>query len=397
MNWSKQGAALLSVFSNITLTLGKVVVGIATGSVSILSEAIHSGIDLLASLIALFSVRFSDQPADQDHPYGHGKIENVSGVVEGLLIFIAAGWIVAESVHKLRHGGELESLGLGVLIMGFSAVVNTLVSGLLYRVARRTNSVALEADAAHLRTDVYTSAGVFAAIGLIYLSHEFWDFHLDFLDPIIALGVAAFILGVAWRITRKSFVPLLDARAVAEEKQIQGILAQYRGQVSHFHQMRTRRSGSTLHVDLHMGLPGERQLAEAHALSHEIKARIQQALPQAQVLIHVEPPAGPGGVRLDQECECRGQMLVAENGFEVKRLELDPAQQVPSHQHPDCSIRWLVVKGEALVTCGRTESRLGPGEEIGIPAGQVCSLSNPGPERLVLVEILVKSPRSQSP
>ena len=117
MKWSKQGAALLSVASNITLTAGKVVVGIMTGSVSILSEAIHSGIDLLASLIALFSVRYSDVPADQDHPYGHGKIENVSGVIEGLLIFFAAGWIVAESIHKLIDGTELTDLRLGVAVM----------------------------------------------------------------------------------------------------------------------------------------------------------------------------------------------------------------------------------------------------------------------------------------
>lgn len=391
MNRDKQGAALLSVVSNLLLTGSKVAVGIVSGSVGIISEAIHSGIDLLASFIAFFSVRYSDQPADQGHPYGHGKIENVSGVVEGLLIFLAAGWIIAESVHKLRHGGRLESLGLGVLVMGVSALVNLAVSRYLYQVARRTDSVALEADAAHLRTDVYTSAGVFAAVGLIYLSHRFWDFHLDFLDPLIALGVAAFILSVAGRITRKSFLPLLDARAVVEEKRIQEILAPYRERVSHFHQMRTRRSGSALHVDLHMGLPGDRQLAEAHALSHEIKAQIQAALPHAQVLIHVEPPEGKDRFQLDPQCECRDQVVWTESAMEVKRCELAPTRRLQSRAPSGFPLRVMVATGEAEFFTGRTEKTLRPGQEMEIPAGQTYSVSNSGREPLVWLEIMLRT------
>ena len=396
MKWSKQGAALLSVASNITLTAGKVVVGIMTGSVSILSEAIHSGIDLLASLIALFSVRYSDVPADQDHPYGHGKIENVSGVIEGLLIFFAAGWIAAESIHKLIDGTQLTDLRLGVAIMAVSAVLNTLVSRLLYRVARRTDSVALEADAAHLSTDVITSAGVFAAVGAIYSVHALWDVHLDVLDPIIAMGVAAFILNVAWRITRKSFVPLLDRRAEPEEKQVEQILQEYNGRVSHFHKMRTRRSGSTLHVDLHMGLPGDRHLAEAHALSGEIKARIQQALPRAQVLIHLEPPAGDGAVTMSNgdrgpAVRYQGQVLVAGDSAEVKRLELKPGQHLRWPGTPGHSVRWIVVNGGAVVRWDKVEKRVGTGEEVSPPADRACEIWNPGREPLVLVEIQIKA------
>ena len=395
MNWSKQGAAWLSVASNIILTLGKLVVGIMTGSVSILSEAIHSGIDLLASLIALFSVRYSDVPADQDHPYGHGKIENVSGVIEGLLIFFAAGWIAAESIHKLIDGTQLTDLRLGVAIMAISAVLNLLVSRLLYRVAHRTGSVALEADAAHLRTDVYTSAGVFAAVGAIFSAHALWDVHLDVLDPIIAFGVAAFILNVAWRITRKSFVPLLDRRADPEERQVEEILKEYSGRVSHFHKIRTRRSGSTLHVDLHMGLPGDRHLAEAHDLSGEIKARIQQALPRAQVLIHLEPPVGDGGLTLSDGAGSRsryqGQVLVAGDGAEVKRLELAPGQRLSRARTQGPSVRWMVVNGEAVVTWDQAEKRLRTGEEVTPPIDRTCEILNPGREPLVLIEIQIKA------
>ena len=395
MNWSKQGAALLSVASNLALTSGKIVAGILTGSVSILSEAIHSGIDLLASCIALFSVRYSDVPADQDHPYGHGKIENVSGVIEGLLIFFAAGWIVAESIHKLIDGTELTDLRLGVAVMAASAVLNTLVSRLLYRVARRTDSVALEADAAHLSTDVITSAGVFAAVGAIYSVHALWDVHLDVLDPLVAIGVAAFILNVAWRITRKSFVPLLDRRAEKEEEQVRRILQEYEGRVSHFHKVRTRRSGSTLHVDMHMGLPGDRHLAEAHALSGEIKARIQESLPRAQVLIHLEPPAGKGEFTLSDSgkgpAHYLDQILVAGDGGEVKRLELKPGQRLSRSGAPSPPARCFVVNGEATVICDGVEQRLRTGEEITLAPGRACEIQSSGRDPLVLVEIQRKA------
>ena len=165
----KLRVALLSVVSNITLVLLKLVTGLASGSVSILSEAVHSGSDLLASLIAFFSVKTASQPADSKHPFGHGKIENISGTVEALLIFLAAAWIIWEAIDKLVHPQPIETLGWGIGVMLASTLVNIAVSEMLFTVGRETDSVALEADAWHLRTDVYTSAGVMVSLALIWL------------------------------------------------------------------------------------------------------------------------------------------------------------------------------------------------------------------------------------
>ncbi|MHB1167656.1 MAG: cation diffusion facilitator family transporter, partial [Carboxydocellales bacterium] len=153
---------------------------LSMGSVSVLSEAVHSGIDLVAALIAYFSVQKASEPADEEHPYGHGKIENVSGTIEAVLIFGAAVYIINESIHKLQVGGEVEGLGLGSVIMGISAIVNWIISSRLYKVAKETDSVALEADALHLRTDVYTSLGVL--IGLVAIKIT----GLNILDPLFA-------------------------------------------------------------------------------------------------------------------------------------------------------------------------------------------------------------------
>ena len=180
--------ASLSIISNTCLITMKLIVGIITGSVSILSEAIHSTMDLIAAIISFFSVKISAKPADAEHPYGHGKFENVSGVIESLLIFVASLWIIIEAVKKIISGEEVGSSALGFFVMFFSAGINFLVSKRLYRVAKKTDSIALEADALHLKTDVFTSLGVGAGLLLI------WITKLHFLDPVIAILVALFIL-----------------------------------------------------------------------------------------------------------------------------------------------------------------------------------------------------------
>ena len=193
---AKVSIARLSIVSNTLLIVMKLVVGLISGSVSILSEAIHSSMDLIAALIAFFSVRVSDNPPDSRHPYGHGKIENISGVIESLLIFIAAVWIIVEAVKKLfGERIELDSIALGSIVMLISAIVNTYVSRRLYKVARATNSVALEADALHLKTDIFTSLGVAVGLGLIMATGINW------LDPVIAILVALFIIREAYHLT----------------------------------------------------------------------------------------------------------------------------------------------------------------------------------------------------
>src|SRR5512140_2013178 len=191
----KERVALLSVLSNTTLVVMKLIVGLWIGSVAVISEAIHSGVDLTAAVIALFSVKTSSLPADGKHPFGHGKIENISGTVEALLIFIAAGWIIWESVAKLLLPWPVTTVGWGVAVMFISAVANSVVARKRFRVGKETDSVALIADGWHLRTDVYTSAGVMAGLAVIWIGESlFPDVELHWLDPVAAIGVALLII-----------------------------------------------------------------------------------------------------------------------------------------------------------------------------------------------------------
>lgn len=321
---SKKRVAWLSVASNTLLTIGKLAAGVLTGSVSILSEAAHSAMDLIAAGIATFSVHVADRPPDLDHPYGHEKIENVSGVIEGILIFIAAAWIIHESVDKIIHGVELKHLGPGLIVMAVSAVLNMVVATLLKKTALATRSVALEADAAHLYTDVYTSAGVFVGLAVIKLGEMLFKADLAWLDPVIAIAVALLIISAAYRITRKSFLPLLDVSATPEEmKVIQQLLDQFSGRGADFHKLRTRRAGAALHVDLHMGCRPGVTLEYGHGTSHALKAAIEEALPGAKVLIHVEPSRHTEVLDPDDERirRMREELLDDQRVCEVRDLE----------------------------------------------------------------------------
>lgn len=281
---SKTGVAALSIASNATLTLGKLFVGLSIGSVSVVAEAIHSGVDLLASVIAYFAVRTSARPPDDQYPYGRGKIENVSGTIEAALIFLAAGMIVYEAVGKLLYGMEMPQVDLGLGVMAVSVGANILVSRLLFKVARETDSVALEADAYHLTTDVLTSLGVF--LGLVAVRLTGWTV----LDPVAALVVAVLIVKAAWDITRKSFVDLLDRSLPDGERQlISQILKQHGDRVVGFHQVRTRKAGGDRHVDLHLVVNGEASVSEAHALCDHLERDLHQTLGAGTFSIHVEP------------------------------------------------------------------------------------------------------------
>ncbi|MBN1103488.1 MAG: cation diffusion facilitator family transporter, partial [Deltaproteobacteria bacterium] len=311
----KKHVAWLSVGSNTLLTAGKLAAGLATGSVSILSEAAHSAMDLLAAGIATFSVHVADRPADASHPYGHDKVENVSGVIEGLLVFLAAAWIVYEAVDKLLHGTEIRFLGHGLIVMAVSAIVNLAVATLLKRSAVRNRSVALEADAAHLYTDVYTSAGVFAGLSAISMGRHVFSVELAWLDPVIAIGVALLILSAACRITRKSFLPLMDSPASPEElSAITAVTDGFSAQGADFHKLRTRRAGGSLHVDLHMGCRPGVSLEQGHEISHRVKARIEESVPGARVLIHVEPASSIEVLaETDEQVRCMKEELIKDS------------------------------------------------------------------------------------
>lgn len=289
--------AQLSVASNSLLVAGKVGVGLAIHSVGVLAEAVHSGIDLLAALIAYFSVREASKPADERHPFGHGKIENLSGTVEAGLIFVAAVWILYEATHRLLGHGAVAATGPGLAVMGASAAVNWFVSARLFRAARQTHSVALEADALHLRTDVWTSLGVFA--GLLGIRLTRWQA----LDPLAAIAVALLVLKAAYDLTRTSFLPLLDVSLPREEQEvILKTLEEYRPRYLEVHMLRTRRAGAERHIDLHMVLPKVTPLHESHRLCDEIEAALAARIPHAHVLIHVEPCDQREGLPCDADC-----------------------------------------------------------------------------------------------
>jgi len=273
--------------------VAKLAVGILIGSVSVISEAIHSAVDLLAAIIAWFAVRFSDRPADEHHPYGHGKMENLSGAVEALLIFFAAGWIIWEAVHKLLRGGDVESPGWGIVVMAVSAGLNLAVSANLMRVGRKYDSMALIADGLHLRTDVWTSAGVLG--GLVVIAVVRWfapQAPIAWVDPVSAILVALLIVKAAWDMTRQATGALLDEALPEDEiAEIKGF-ARAESNIRSLHDLRTRKSGAERMVDAHVAVPAELSVYEGHASARRLKDNILERWEQVNVNLHLDPCDG---------------------------------------------------------------------------------------------------------
>ena len=282
----KARAAWVSIAANAMLIVFKLAVGLVSGSIGIISEALHSSSDLIASVIALVSVRAAAKPADPSHRYGHEKVENISGVVEGLLIIGAAVVIVYEACLKIAHGPHLEHVELAIGVMLVSAATNLVVSRwYLSPIARRTDSAALEADAVHHVTDVYTSLGI--AGGLILVRVTGWEYF----DPILAIAVALLIVWTGWRLVDRSTRVLLDEALPDDELELIGEkVAEHRGQlIVGFHRLRSRRAGSKRQIDLHVTVPDDMTVAEAHDVAEHITADIAELLPNSETLVHVEP------------------------------------------------------------------------------------------------------------
>jgi cation diffusion facilitator family transporter len=279
-------AAAVSIASNTFLIALKLFAGAVTGSVAILTEAIHSGIDLIASCIAYFSVRQAEEPADAEHRYGHEKFENVAAAAEGVLILIGSGVIVYAAIRSLIEGAELVSLGIGIGVVAFATVVNLIVSTWLYRQARLSQSAALEGDAAHLRTDAYTSAGVLVGLALAQITGAHW------LDPAIALVIAGAIIVTGTKIVARSWGVLVDEALPPDEQDAirEAIEAFASRGVVGYHQLRTRRAGARRYVDLHVQFRSGTSLEDAHGTAHALQDEIERRLPGGtDVLIHLEP------------------------------------------------------------------------------------------------------------
>jgi len=294
---TKFGAARLSVASNSLLIVLKIAAGAITGSVAIVTEAVHSSIDLVASVVAYVSIRKADEPADESHMYGHAKIENVAAAIEGMLILVGAGVIVFEAVRRLATSASIDHLGVGIAVIGFSTVVNLGVSTWLYRQARLHDSPALEGDAAHLRADAWTSVAVLAGLVLIQITG------IEELDSIVALLVASAIVYAGIRILSRSSRVLVDEALPAEELDIvrQAIADHGAREIAGYHKLRGRRAGSERYIDLHLQFVPGTSLERAHAISHEIQGEVRRRLPGAEVLVHIEPQStetsGPGSGR----------------------------------------------------------------------------------------------------
>ena len=284
----KTRAAALSIASNSVLIVLKIMAGAITGSVAILTEAMHSSVDLIASVVAYVSVRTADKPADEDHPYGHAKIENLAAAIEAMLILVGAGVIVFESVRRLASGvADIDSLGVGIAVIAFSVLANVVVSTVLARRARETESPALEGDAAHLRTDAATSAAVLVGLLVVELTGAAW------LDPVIALLVAGAIVYAGITLLMRASRVLVDEALPPEELDAvrEAIEAFGPHGVRGYHKLRARRAGSRRYVDLHVQFAVGTTLEAAHATAHQLQDAIRERLRGADVLIHLEPEA----------------------------------------------------------------------------------------------------------
>jgi cation diffusion facilitator family transporter len=282
---SKTGAAALSIASNSALILLKAIAGAVTGSVALLTEALHSATDLIASIVAFFSVRVADVPADESHPYGHEKIEDMAAAIEGVLILVGSVIIAFEAIRHLIEGTGVTRLGVGIAVLAGSIVVNLAVSRTLSARAKATGSPALAADAAHLTTDMATSGGVLAALVLVTATG--WDW----LDPAVALFVSAAIAVAGVRIlTRSSRVLVDETLPDPELGAIRDVVSDFGGRgIVGFHELRGRQAGARRHIDLHVQFRAGTTLEDAHRTAHLLQDEIQARLGDADVLIHLEP------------------------------------------------------------------------------------------------------------
>lgn len=282
----KQRAAGLSVLSNTILIILKFVTGIVTGSFSVISEAIHSMSDLLASFIAFFAVKKASEPADKEHAFGHGKYEDFSGLIEGFLIILASVYILWESSMKIISGKyEAVEVDIAIYVMLFSVFANIFVSAYLFRCAKQTGSIALYADAEHLRTDVYTAVGVMAGLALIKITG------LHIIDPLIAILVAVLIWEAGFKICRKTVADLLDTSlTVEEEKEIEETINSVKNAgMFKLCELKTRRSGVRKQIELKICVNGDMTVKESHEFCNEVETALSEKIGNTDTIIHIEP------------------------------------------------------------------------------------------------------------
>ncbi len=264
----------------------KVAVAVLTGSVSILAQMADSFLDILAVGLTFVAVLMADRPADDSHPFGHGKLENFSALVQAVFIFGAAGMLIYSSIQKIIHGSVIEYTGAGIAVMAVSILSSWILTRYLRRAARATDSSALDAIMHNINADIYSASGVLVGLMVILVSGG----RLAVVDPIVAILVSLVILGSGLRVLKDSVGELMDASLPsAEEKLIEDTIVSYNNQLVGFHKLRTRKSGSTRHVDLHLVLPEHATVESAHDLCTRLEEELKAKLPNLSVIIHMEP------------------------------------------------------------------------------------------------------------
>jgi len=278
----KNRVAQLSVAAAVLITSAKLVVGFLTGSLGILSEALHSLLDLMAAIITMITIRISGKPADSDHHFGHGKFENLSALIQTLLLLVTCGWIVYEAIHRLMGGHgvvEVNAWSFGVIMLSIFVDYNR--SRSLRRVARKYNSQALEADALHFSTDIWSSAVVLAGLAFTKLGW-LWA------DALAALMVALLVIWVSLQLGKRAIDALLDKTPDGSLEKIKATLDQVKG-LRYYHDIRIRTAGADTFIDLNIHVDKHMTVKEAHDISEEIEARIQEVIPRSTVHVHQEP------------------------------------------------------------------------------------------------------------
>jgi len=282
-----QTVAKISIIAISSLIAIKVFASILTGSVSIRADAIHSGLDLLGAIVGFYAIRYAQKPADQEHAYGHSKAENIAGVIISGIIFIAAGTIVYEAINRMITGATIELVSFGIIITACAIIVNLIVSRYALRVARSTDSVALEATARDMTADVLSSCAVLVGLILVNITK------LSILDPIVALLVSIFIVRAAYITIKKSIDGLMDASLPLEEQEIiMKSIDKYRDEVVELHKLRTRKAGPRRFIDFHLVMSRYTDIYKAHELSDQLQQDIQNELAHSNVTIHIEPCDG---------------------------------------------------------------------------------------------------------
>ena len=287
---TRRGAAKLSLGVVIALIVFKVVVGVITGSISVLAQAADSFLDLFAITITFFAVVVAARPADEEHPFGHGKVENIAAVAQATLIFAAGGLIIYSAIRRIITGATLELTEAGIGMMLVSIIASVFLSKYLLKVARLTDSVAFEANARNIAADVYSAAGVL--VGLIIIRFT----GLAIIDPIIALLVSLVIFKSGYDVMKKSFGGLIDVKLPEDEENIvKSAIMEHIGELVDFHALRTRKAGRQRYIDLHLVMPKNISIEKAHQMCDHLERDIKSKLQHASVMIHVEP--------CDEKCE----------------------------------------------------------------------------------------------